>query len=76
MFFVCVFQLSQSVGREYTNIKYATQAHNASLHKMPAPAIPAVFSHARDKAPAKYVSNVCLLSTDRLTDRRTDRLGT
>ena len=46
-------QLSQSAGREYTNIKYATQAHNAGLHKMQVPPIPPVFTHARDKAPAK-----------------------
>lgn len=44
-------QLSQSAGREYTNIKYATES--ARLHNKTQTSLPPVFSHSREKAPAK-----------------------
>ncbi|KAL8620318.1 hypothetical protein ACOMHN_059918 [Nucella lapillus] len=43
-------KLSQSMGREYTNIKYATDS--ARMHSAtPTPSIPPVFTHSRNKAP-------------------------
>ncbi|XP_070207481.1 tyrosine-protein phosphatase non-receptor type 11-like isoform X2 [Littorina saxatilis] len=44
-------QLSQSAGREYTNIKYATDS--ARQHNKNNPALPPVFAHVRDKAPPR-----------------------
>ncbi|XP_076472570.1 tyrosine-protein phosphatase non-receptor type 11-like [Babylonia areolata] len=45
-------KLSQSVGREYTNIKYATDS--AGLHNaLNTPTLPPVFTHSRNKAPPR-----------------------